>query len=55
VLTDQDFEFDPAYAAEIQRRVAEVDAGTAELVDADEAIARARRVLEEVRKAKSLR
>jgi hypothetical protein len=55
VLADEDFEFDPAYLAEIQRRVAEIDAGTAELVAADEAIARARRVLEEVRKTKSFR
>jgi GTP cyclohydrolase III len=49
VPTDEDYEFDPAYAAEIQRRIAEIDAGTAELVDADEAIAEAKRALEEVR------
>ena len=41
-----------AWAKEIARRVAEIDAGTAVLVDADEVIAHARRAVEEVRKGK---
>jgi putative addiction module component (TIGR02574 family) len=49
VRSDEDVEWDEEYAAEIQRRVAEIEAGTAELVDADEAIAKARRALEDAR------
>jgi hypothetical protein len=41
-----------AWAKEIERRVAEIDAGTAILVDSDEAIAEARRAVERVRQEK---
>jgi putative addiction module component (TIGR02574 family) len=43
-------EWDDEYAAEIQRRVAEVRAGTAKMVSADEAIAAARRAVDDVRR-----
>lgn len=33
-----DFELTPEYRAELERRIGEIQAGTAELVDADEAI-----------------
>jgi len=43
-------QWDDEYAAEIQRRVAEIDAGTAKLTDSDEAVAAARRAVAEVRR-----
>ncbi|HEV7570280.1 MAG TPA: addiction module protein [Thermoanaerobaculia bacterium] len=49
-VEDEGIEWDEEYAAEIQRRVAEIDAGTAELVDSDEAIAAARRAIDDVRR-----
>ncbi|MBV8544881.1 MAG: addiction module protein [Acidobacteria bacterium] len=48
---EEGIEWDDEYAAEIQRRVAEIDAGTAELVDSDEAIAAARQAVDDVRRA----
>ena len=38
-----------AYGAEIRRRIAEVDAGTATLVSVDDAMARARQALKDAR------
>ena len=55
VESDEGIEWDDEYAAEIQRRVAEIDAGTAELVDSDEAIANARRLLSDARQTSSRR
>jgi putative addiction module component (TIGR02574 family) len=55
IRSDEDRDLDLAYAAEIQRRIAEIDAGTAEVMDADEAIAEARRVLEHARQNSSRR
>jgi hypothetical protein len=52
-ITHRSREIEEAWAREIERRVAEIDAGTAVLVDADEAIASARRAIEEVRKNRS--
>lgn len=52
-ITHRSREIEEAWAREIERRVSEIDAGTAELVDADEAIANAGRALEEVRKNRS--
>jgi putative addiction module component (TIGR02574 family) len=43
-------QWDDEYAAEIQRRVAEVRAGTAKMVPADEAIAAARRAVDDIRR-----
>jgi putative addiction module component (TIGR02574 family) len=48
-------EWDDEYAAEIQRRVAEIDTGTAEVIDSDEAIAEARRLLSDARQTSSSR
>jgi phosphoribosylanthranilate isomerase len=45
-------EIEEAWAKEIQRRVAEIDAGTAVLVSGDEVIAEARRAVERVRQEK---
>jgi putative addiction module component (TIGR02574 family) len=50
VESDEGIEWDDDYAAEIQRRVAEVRAGTAKMVSADEAFAEARRAVDEVRR-----
>jgi putative addiction module component (TIGR02574 family) len=50
VETEDGVEWDDEYAAEIQRRVAEVRAGTAKMVSADEAIAAARRAVDDVRR-----
>lgn len=52
---DESIQWDEEYEAEIQRRVAEIDAGTAVLVDADEAIANARQVLKDARQTSSRR
>jgi len=43
-------EWDDDYAAEIQRRLAEIRAGAAKMVSADEAIAAARRAVDDVRR-----
>ena len=50
VESDEGIEWDAEYAAEIQRRVAEVRAGAAKMVSADEAIAEARRAVDDVRR-----
>jgi hypothetical protein len=39
------------YAAEIQRRIAEIDAGTAVLLSTEDALARGRQALKDARKA----
>jgi putative addiction module component (TIGR02574 family) len=49
-ITFRSREIEEAWAKEIERRVAEIDAGTAVLIDSDEAIASARRAVEEARK-----
>lgn len=46
-------QWDDEYAAEIQRRVAEIDAGTAETIDSDEAIANIRQLLNDARQTSS--
>lgn len=43
-------QWDEEYEAEIERRVAEVRAGTAKLIPAEEAIASARRAVKDVRR-----
>jgi putative addiction module component (TIGR02574 family) len=50
VESDEGIEWDDDYKAEIQRRVAEVRAGTAKMVSADEAIASAREAVNDVRR-----
>jgi len=50
VRSDEDAEWDDEYSAEIQRRVAEIEAGTAKLISADEAIASARQAVNDVRR-----
>ena len=50
VESDEPIEWDDEYAAEIQRRVAEVRAGTAQMVSAEEAIAAAREAVNDVRR-----
>jgi len=50
VESENGIEWDDDYAAEIQRRVAEIRAGTAKLVSAEEAIAAARRAVDDVRR-----
>jgi putative addiction module component (TIGR02574 family) len=50
VQSNDDAEWDQPYASEIQRRVAEIEAGTAKLVPADEAIASAKRAVDDVRR-----
>jgi len=42
---DEDSEIEGAWAAETDRRIAEIEAGTAQLIPAAEAIARARAAL----------
>ena len=44
-----DTELDPELMATIERRLAEIDAGTAKLIPVEESIARARAALEEAR------
>jgi hypothetical protein len=46
-----DTELDPELMATIERRLAEIDAGTAKMIPCDEAIARARAALEETRRS----
>jgi len=55
VESEEGIEWDEEYAAEIQRRVAEIDAGTAEHIDSDEAIANVRRLLDDARQTSSRR
>jgi putative addiction module component (TIGR02574 family) len=50
IESEEGIEWDDDYAAEIQRRVAEVRAGTAKMVSADEAFAEARRAVDDVRR-----
>jgi putative addiction module component (TIGR02574 family) len=50
VESDEAIEWDDEYAAEIQRRVAEVRAGTAKMVSAEHAIAAAREAVNDVRR-----
>jgi putative addiction module component (TIGR02574 family) len=50
VESGEGIDWDADYAAEIQRRVAEVRAGTAKMVSADEAIAVARHAVDDVRR-----
>lgn len=42
---DEDSEIEEAWAAETERRIAEIEAGTAQMIPAAEAIARARSTL----------
>jgi putative addiction module component (TIGR02574 family) len=55
VESGEGMEWDEEYAAEIQRRVAEIDAGTAGHTDSDEAIANVRRLLDDARQTSSRR
>jgi putative addiction module component (TIGR02574 family) len=55
VESEDETEWDDEYGAEIQRRVAEIDAGTADTVDSDEAIANVRRLLNNARQTSSRR
>jgi|GEM_PF-600280 putative addiction module component (TIGR02574 family) len=55
IRSDEDRYLESAYSAEIQRRIAEIDAGTADVVDSDEAIADAKRALEHARQNSSRR
>ena len=55
VESDEGIEWDDDYAAEIQRRVAEIDAGTVEAIDSDESIANAQRLLNDARQTSSRR
>jgi putative addiction module component (TIGR02574 family) len=55
VESDEDMRWDDDYAAEIQQRVAEIDAGTAQTSDSDEAIANVRRLLDDARQTSSRR
>jgi putative addiction module component (TIGR02574 family) len=50
VQVNEDSSWDEEYAAEIQRRLAEVRAGTAKMIPAEEAIAAARRAVDDVRR-----
>jgi len=50
IESDEGIEWNDEYGAEIQRRVAEVRAGTAKMVSADEAIAAAREAVNDVRR-----
>jgi putative addiction module component (TIGR02574 family) len=50
VDSEDSLEWDDDYAAEIQRRVAEIRAGTAKMVSADDAIAAARQAVDDVRR-----
>jgi putative addiction module component (TIGR02574 family) len=47
---DEGEEIDPELMAIIERRVAEIDAGTAKLIPVEESIARARAALEDARR-----
>lgn len=49
IIRDAAWDDDALYASEIKRRIADVEAGTAPLVPADEAIARARKALSDAR------
>lgn len=42
---DEDTEIEDAWAAEVERRIAEIEAGTVQLIPAEEAIALARAAL----------
>lgn len=53
VASDERIQWNDEYSAEIQRRVAEIDAGTAETVDSDEAVANVRRLLDDARQTSS--
>ncbi len=55
IRSDEDRHLDLAYEPEIQRRIAEIDAGTADVIDVDEAIADAKRALEHARQNPSRR
>ncbi|MEA2414066.1 MAG: putative addiction module component [Thermoanaerobaculia bacterium] len=55
VESDEGIEWDDEYSAEIQRRVEEIDAGTAETIDSDHAIANLRRLLDDARQTSSRR
>jgi putative addiction module component (TIGR02574 family) len=57
VESEEDIQWDDEYEAELQRRIAGIDAGTAETIDSDEAIANAQRLLDDLRnlRAKSSR
>jgi putative addiction module component (TIGR02574 family) len=55
VESDEGIEWDDEYAAEIQRRVAEIDDGTAHTTDSDEAIANVRQLLDDARQTSSRR
>jgi putative addiction module component (TIGR02574 family) len=55
VESDEVIEWDEEYTAEIERRVAEIDAGTAETTDSDHAIANVRRLLDDARQTSSRR
>jgi putative addiction module component (TIGR02574 family) len=55
IESDEGIEWDEDYAAEIQRRVAEIDAGTVEAIDSDESIANAQRLLNDARQTSSRR
>ena len=50
VESEDGIEWNDDYTAEIQRRVAEIRAGTAKMISADEAIAAARRAVDDVRR-----
>jgi putative addiction module component (TIGR02574 family) len=50
VDSEDSLEWDDDYAAEIQQRVAEIRAGTAKMVSADDAIAAARQAVDDVRR-----
>jgi hypothetical protein len=53
--SDEERRLDLEYAEEIRQRIAEIDSGTADVVDADEAIALARQALEDARQTTSRR
>jgi putative addiction module component (TIGR02574 family) len=55
VESDEGTEWDEEYGAEIQRRVADIDAGTADVIDSDESIANAQRLLNDARQTSSRR
>ena len=50
VESEDGIEWDDDYTAEIQRRVAEIRAGTAKMISTDEAIAPARPAVDDVRR-----
>jgi putative addiction module component (TIGR02574 family) len=55
IRSDEDRYLDLAYEAEIRRRIAEIDADTADVIDVDEAITDAKRALEHARQNSSRR